>query len=296
MDIRVAVPEDAEAVAALRRTVYPYFVMKAEQVAYELITRTPAENYGAWVASVDGEVVGWGAGGSNTWTSDEGISRINVDVHPGFRRRGIGTELARIAQDHLVAAGMKKIRAFATEAGVEFATRQGFEQTRLVHYSGVDPRVLPEMPPAPVDLKIVSMATVGAEQAYLADVAAGADEPGDSPNDAVAFDQWMKDVWNAPVLDKELSVAVMAGDEIASFTAFERDDDRIWSGMTGTIPAYRGRGLAKLVKSVALRRAAEAGVVGAFTSNDDVNGPMLAVNDWLGYRRVATHTGLTRTL
>lgn len=296
MDIRVAVPEDAEAVAALRRTVYPYFVMKAEQVAYELITRTPAENYEAWVASVDGEVVGWGAGGSNTWTSDEGISRINVDVHPGFRGRGIGTELARIAQDHLVAAGMKKIRAFATEAGVEFATRQGFEQTRLVHYSGVDPRVLPEMPPAPADLKIVSMATVSAEQAYLADIAAGADEPGDSPNDAVAFDQWMKDVWNAPVLDKELSVAVMAGDEIASFTAFERDDDRIWSGMTGTIPAYRGRGLAKLVKSVALRRAAEAGVVGAFTSNDDVNGPMLAVNDWLGYRRVATHTGLTRTL
>ncbi|WP_328995949.1 GNAT family N-acetyltransferase [Kribbella sp. NBC_01245] len=296
MDIRLAVPEDAEAVAALRRIVFPYLVMKPELVSYALTTRTPEEHREAWVATEDGEVVGWGSGGSNTWTSDEGVSMIDVYVHPGYRRRGLGTELARIAQDHLVAAGMKKIRAFATEAAVEFATRQGFEPTRLVHYSGADPRVLPEMPPTPADLEIVSIATVTAEQAYRADVVAGADEPGDSPNDAVAFEQWVKDVWDAPGLDKELSAAVMAGDEIASFTAVERDGDRVWSGMTGTIPAYRGRGLAKLVKSVALRRAAEAGVVGAFTSNDDVNGPMLAVNEWLGYRRVATHTGLTRTL
>jgi len=36
--------------------------------------------------------------------------------------------------------------------------------------------------------------------------------------------------------------------------------------------------------------------VSASTSNDDRNGPMLAVNDWLGYRRVATHLGVTRDL
>jgi len=66
--------------------------------------------------------------------------------------------------------------------------------------------------------------------------------------------------------------------------------------MTGTIPAHRGRGLAKLVKSVALRRAAQAGVSGAFTSNDDENGPMLAVNNWLGYRRVQTQFGLLPSL
>ena len=47
---------------------------------------------------------------------------------------------------------------------------------------------------------------------------------------------------------------------------------------------------------VALRRAAAAGIVGAFTSNDDENGPMLAVNNWLGYRRGETQTGLLRTL
>jgi GNAT superfamily N-acetyltransferase len=96
--------------------------------------------------------------------------------------------------------------------------------------------------------------------------------------------------------DKSLSVAAVAGDEVACFTAIETEGDRAWSGMTGTIPAYRGKGLAKLVKSVALRRCAAAGITGAFTSNDDANGPMLAVNNWLGYRRVGTETGLLRNL
>ncbi len=50
------------------------------------------------------------------------------------------------------------------------------------------------------------------------------------------------------------------------------------------------------MKSVALRRCAQAGIVSAFTSNDDANGPMLAINDWLGYRRIETQTSLLRTL
>jgi RimJ/RimL family protein N-acetyltransferase len=97
-------------------------------------------------------------------------------------------------------------------------------------------------------------------------------------------------------MDKSLSVAAMTGDEMVSFTAMETDGDRAWSGMTGAIPSYRGRGLAKLVKSVALRRCAAAGITAAYTSNDDENAPMLAINNWLGYHRVQTELGLLRPL
>ncbi len=106
--------------------------------------------------------------------------------------------------------------------------------------------------------------------------------------DSVEYEQWFEEIWQGPALDKSLSVAAMAGDEMVAFTVIETAGDRAWSGMTGTIPAYRGRGLAKLVKSVALRRAAAAGITAAYTSNDDENGPMLAVNNWLGYQRVQT--------
>jgi len=90
----------------------------------------------------------------------------------------------------------------------------------------------------------------------------------------------------------DLSVAALYQNEVVAFTLGHGDRTRIWSKMTATMPAYRGRGLAKLVKAAALHRAAEAGVHGAYTANYDGNTPMIAVNEWLGYHRIATHAVL----
>jgi hypothetical protein len=64
--------------------------------------------------------------------------------------------------------------------------------------------------------------------------------------------------------------------------------------MTGTHAQYRGQGLAKVVKTNCLHAAAAAGITMAYTVNHEVNAPMLAINNWLGYRRVASHTGMVR--
>ena len=55
----------------------------------------------------------------------------------------------------------------------------------------------------------------------------------------------------------------------------------------GRPAAYRGRGLALLLKSHSLSRAAELGATIAVTDNDETNAPMLAVNTRLGYRPFA---------
>ncbi|MGG8409600.1 hypothetical protein ACM614_24885, partial [Streptomyces sp. 12297] len=60
--------------------------------------------------------------------------------------------------------------------------------------------------------------------------------------------------------------------------------------------AFRGRGLAKLAKHTALRRARAAGCTEAFTGNDTGNEPMLAVNKWFGYEICATEVRYTKTL
>jgi RimJ/RimL family protein N-acetyltransferase len=66
--------------------------------------------------------------------------------------------------------------------------------------------------------------------------------------------------------------------------------------MTATLPRYRNRGLARLVKSAALHRAAAAGVTVAYTCVDEANAAMLAVNAGLGYRRVGTQISCTASL
>jgi GNAT superfamily N-acetyltransferase len=294
--IRPAVGDDADGVTAVRRAVYEYKVMSPAATRHLITVSAPAERFLALVAESGGEVVALGTAALNIWTSEPGHSSVSIYVHPDHRKQGIGSTLADRLHQHLEEVGAVRTRAFVHPDGLEFARNRGYDGTRQMHFSGLDPRVLPDQPPTPDGIRLVPMDQLDPRQAYTADSVASVDEPGDSPLDAIAYDDWLAEVWNSPALDKSLSIAAVAGDEVASFTAVETDRDRAWSGMTGTIPAYRGRGLAKLVKSAALRRCAEAGITAAYTSNDDENGPMLAINNWLGYRRVQTEWGLLRPL
>ncbi|NEA36970.1 GNAT family N-acetyltransferase [Streptomyces sp. SID13031] len=296
MRIRKATADDAAAVSRLRRETYSYSVMSPAYMRHQITVQTPGQRVLALVAEDGDDVVGWGSAALNVWTSKPGQSDLTIYVHPTRRREGIGGSLVERLHGHLSEVGAERIRTFATPAGLPFATKLGYEPSRVMHYSGVDPRVLPEQPPVPDGIRIATLDTLEPRQVFVADTAASLDEPGDSPIDSVDYDNWLDEIWNSPSVDKALGVAALAGDEVACFTSIESDGDRAWSGMTGTVPQYRGRGLAKLVKSVALRRCADAGIVGAFTSNDDANGPMLAVNAWLGYRRIETQTSLLRML
>jgi RimJ/RimL family protein N-acetyltransferase len=83
-------------------------------------------------------------------------------------------------------------------------------------------------------------------------------------------------------------MAIVDGLAVAgTFVEADLATGRSWSGFTGVLREHRGRGLANLVKSVSLRRAAVAGITAAYTSNDAENAPMLAVNTWLGYQFTA---------
>ena len=294
--IRSAVGDDADAIAAVRRAVYSYKVMSPAATRHMITVQTPGERFLPLVAEADGELVAWGSAGLNVWTSEPGQSHLSIYVHPDHRKQGIGTALADRLHQHLTEVGAIRVRAFVHPDGLEFARNLGYDGTRQMHYSGVDVRSLPEQPTTPDGIELVTFDQVDPRQAYTADSIASLDEPSDSPIDSIDYERWLEEIWQGPALDKSLSVAAMVGDEMVCFTVVETDADRAWSGMTGTIPAYRGRGLAKLVKSVALRRAAAAGITAAYTSNDDENGPMLAVNNWLGYQRVQTEFGLLRTL
>lgn len=296
MDIRPAVPDDAEAVTAVHRETFPYLVKSAAAMRHLIANRTPVERFLGLVATSEGSVVGWGSTALNPWTSEPGQCYLTVYVHPEHRQRGIGGALSDRLHEHLREIGAVRVRVFAEPDAVEFAKRRGYDGSRLMHYAGVDPRVLPPEPEVPEGFRIVPINELDPRQLYTADTLASLDEPGDSPIDAIDYDEWVREIWEAPAQDLAIGTAALIGDEVASFSAVEVDGDRAWSAMTGTIAQYRGLGLAKLVKSVALRRAAAAGITGAFTSNDDENGPMLAINNWLGYRRVQTRTGLLRLL
>lgn len=271
-------------------------MISAAEIRRDLAEPVPAKQAAEWVAVGAGDVVGAARCGLNVWTSETGIANAAVDVHPDRRRQGIGSALLDHVVDHLTAVGATRIQSFVQDSSADFPRRHGFEQNRELHYVSTDLSSLPPQPPTPPGITLVSVAEAGPELMYAVDTAATLDEPSDSPSDAIEYDEWLHSIWTSPTQRNELSIAALADGKAVSFTAIQADGDRAWSGMTGTLREYRGRGLAKLVKSVALRRAAGAGIRTAGTSMDDRNGPMRAINDWLGYRPVATHLGMSRTL
>ncbi|MCX5120189.1 GNAT family N-acetyltransferase [Micromonospora sp. NBC_00362] len=289
MRIRVAQPDDAPGVVALRTIVYPYLVRGVESTRKMLAEPPPEEGWTAFVAEVDDQVVGWTSAQRSGWTSTPDFGEISMlHVHPEHRQQGLGTALLTAATDHLRQLGIRRIRAMAQTDGLPFARRHGYEPSREVRYSALDLNPAPALPEPPPGVRLLPISDLDPHLLYEADVASAADEPGDVPVDSISYESWQYDVWNNLGLDKAASTAAEVDGVVAAFSLVKRDGDRMWSDFTGTIPEYRGRGLARLTKTAALHRAAANGVRVAYTSNDEANGPMLAINTRLGYRQVAS--------
>ncbi len=298
MPLRIATLADIDSIAHIRQLIYPYKVASLAEQRHQFVSLPDKAKALRLVAEVEGQVAAFSFGRLHysAATDDEGV--VSVNVLPGYRRQGIGTELLAAAESHLATLGAKFSRVWAPEdeAATEFAAKHGYEPARAMRYSGLDPRRLPAMPPIPEGVELITVGEAGIDAVYDFDRVACLDEPGDVAPDILPLDQWISLHWNAPDHQPDLGVMAVVDGVCAAGTFVEADlsTGRSWSGFTGTLPGYRGRGLSKLVKSQSLRRVAAAGITAAYTSNDAVNAPMLAVNNWLGYQLTATERSFNK--
>lgn len=293
-EIRRAEPGDAVGIAEVWAAAMPYLVKTAKGIEAEL---RASKARVVMIAVDDGKVVGYG----NVWLPTGKGARVRASVHvpPGERGRGIGTaltgEVSRIAKE----AGSRSLLVVVgdDDESKGFATRQGFTIGRRMTHASAELAGVPEPAPVPDDLRLVDYSELEPRQVWTAVAAVAEDDPS-GLSSAPAYEEWVATEWEHPDLRRDLSIALLDGDEVVSFVTTTADPDRrvIWSNLTGTRPQYRGRGLAKVVKSVALARSRDAGFSTAFTGNDADNRPMLAVNHWLGYQPAASSWTAERAL
>ncbi|MFI6148089.1 GNAT family N-acetyltransferase [Streptomyces sp. NPDC051109] len=298
-DLRPDDPRDAESVVRVRRAALPFMITTSAGLAHQLAASPPDRRYRVLTAETeDGLVVGTAEVGLVYRSPEPGRSFVNAYVDPAHRGLGAGTALLRAAEEYLAAEGAVETYAWVLDepAHRSFAERRGYRPSRSAHFLRLDLAAgpLPELPavlPAGVELRPASAFAADPRPLFEADAAVSADEPGDVPEVPAGYEDWLGSVWNEPTLDRELTRVVLVDGVVAAFCAARTDGaSRYGSAMTGTLRAFRGRGLAKLAKTDSLRRARAAGYTEAFTGNDTGNEPMLAVNKWFGYEICATET------
>ncbi|MEV6795875.1 GNAT family N-acetyltransferase [Streptomyces sp. NPDC051320] len=296
-------PADAEAWVQVRRAALPCMVTTPEQVVFDLANAHPDQRFRLLVAEEDGELIGTAQVGVAYEATEPGRAFCNPYVRPDRLGRGAGSLLVQVAEGYLAGASATAVYSWVLDepANRTFAECRGYRSSRRAHFLRLDlaNATLPPSATLPPGVELRTGADFAADPRPLfeADAETVADEPGDIDAQFTDYQDWLTHTWRNPGLDHELtSVAVVDG-RVAAFTAARTDGlTRYASGMTGTRRAFRGRGLAKLVKNDSLHRARAAGYTDAYTGNDAGNGPMLAVNTWFGYEICATEVRYVREL
>lgn len=276
--IRELRKEDAEATADLILVVNPHRIETGQMVW----ARASKPSQRDWIAESDGTVVGHAYAG----LSASGKGRFWICVHPEHRGRGIGSELYRAVEEYLASAVLLRTWVDGDPAGERFVRQRSFEQTGADRVSDVDPRAVDLTRLAELEVsefRLVSLAeSLDEVDALFARLRAG---EVDLPADLV---EWKWDDLDHPNLSREGSFVVLDREEPVAFGFLTVDLQRrvAYNQLTATLPGYRRRGLALLLKLATSRWAAANGIERILTQNDRENSSMLALNDRLGYRPI----------
>jgi GNAT superfamily N-acetyltransferase len=287
--IRRLQPEiDAPGVVDLIHEAFPATTTTVESWLHLEAAIPQRARHAAWVAIVDGAVAGR-AEATLKWFSESGAAFAGVTVGRAFQGRGLGARLWEHAERHLEELGANRVTTMFVEnaAGVHFAGARGFGEVRAETLSCVDPATVEPATPDP-GTQVAPLADADPAEVYDVDMATTPDVPATDPADVMPYDEWLDTIWRRPAITLDGSFGAYVGGRLASFTllAANVERSRAFTEYTATLREHRGRGLADRVKRASLGWAAAQGVRAAWTTNDETNAAMLAVNERLGYEIV----------
>lgn len=287
--------------AALIRRLRPGWVISGEWLVHFHETVPKEAQARFWVAEAEGEIVGWAEAVFNWAQERTDAATVWVGVSPEQRSRGLGRALFAQVEGHALGLGASVLRSEAEDgsAGSAFLEAHGFERRREEVFSAVDlgRADVSRLAELEVALKadgfrLVPLAAVLDRPRELFDLymAAEADVPTDNPYTGEKFEDFRVRSLGSPLLDAEGSYVALEGEKPVSLAWIlsDREARVAVHNMTGTLPRYRRRGLARLCKLATIRWAIENGIERLMTSNDGQNEAMLGLNRELGYRPFVT--------
>jgi predicted HD superfamily hydrolase involved in NAD metabolism len=299
--IRDARPEDYAAIAAIVNQIDPEPItaeglhgrdQHLQQEENVILRRIVAEDR-------TGALAGYGVAVSVTEDPAEHRWYAYAAVAQTHRGRGAGAALARFLEQFAAENGASFLNTRTNggdEASFAWAERRGFALLRQRTESVLD---LTAWDPARFanqldrvrasGLQLVTLRTIPEsmyQELYDTDVETTKDHPEYDGNDQ-SYENFLRSVSD----ERRPLIWALAldGERIAGYSVLrlpEAPGGGAYTDYTCVRRAYRGRGVSLAVKLLTIEAAREAGVTYMRTNNNPENGPMLAINEKLGYRMV----------
>jgi mycothiol synthase len=294
LTFRPATPDDWETMARVRNAARAADgldeIISAEVMAAQY---PPSDTFrlerDCVLALVDGEVIAQGFG---SWTVRGGlrVGEVDGDVHPDYRRRGLGTALIRSAIARLRAEAAadttqepRELRAWAVDeqlSALALIEAEGFQPVRY----GFEMRrpLTGSLPvhPLPAGLSLRPVVEADHRAIFDADNEAFRDHWGSREFDESDF-QWQ---FHGPDADPSLWVVAWDGDQVAGavMNVIYRSENealgirRGWLDHVSVRRPWRRRGLARAMCALAFEVLRDAGMDEAWLGVDGTN-PMGAL-------------------
>jgi mycothiol synthase len=310
--IRTVTDDDWQALSDLNVAVYEFF-MSPDELKDEEESFPEHVKHQRWVAEVEGKVVASGRYFQHVGRYHPQKFRIEIDVHPDFRRRGIGGALYKQVMAAIAPFDPIAIQTNAREdwaASFAALAKEGFVEKMRTWENKLD---LAQFDPAPFADTLRKVEELGYQLVYLREMAAEeavyrklydtvhalrADVPATDPSTPIPYDHFL----NKQVLDDEAVwawlIAVKDGEFVGVTHLLKTDEakDMLHTGLTGVRREHRGAGVAYALKVKSLVDAKAAGYNTVLTWNESNNRRMLAVNERVGFVRQPAWVDFVRTI
>ncbi len=225
-----------------------------------------------------------------------------VQVDPDHQHQGIGRALYELLESLARARSVEVLWASAREdeaRSVGFFERAGFAVRRRSWMSRLSldattPEKIGAGQRRPISgVTFTTLAEEGAdrrdvqERLYRLDLEASRDAPRMEPMTVISFDQYSELAFRGPRFFPEAVFLARLGIDYVAMSTLDRapaEPDTLTVGFTGTLPAYRGLGIATELKRRAVEFARSRGYRYLRTFNDSENPRIWAINRKLGFQ------------
>lgn len=306
MNVRTFTPDDYPAIVSIHNSlniVWPEKPRTPEGWAEADRNRNPKCKRQRWVAAKDGNVVGFGSYGQNSFDYHPQRFYVNVEVSPEYQQQGIGAALYDQIMDRLEAFDPRVLRADAftnLSQGFAFLKKRGFSEVFRETPVHLDVATFDPSPYADLEAKLRAQGVIiktlrelesdPHHDHKLYDLYWEATEDLPTEGDGIEkqpFDEWVKWGLNDPTILHDAYFVALRGDDYIGLRELYKDPDNdvLQGGLLGVRRAERKRGIGLAMQLRGIAYAREHGYPVLKTCTAIQNAPMQALFDKLGYAR-----------